>query len=297
MRQFGAFWLSLIFLLTGHMAEPGGVSVPSSSPTCADSVLEQIETIEPLEPVGIIVPAEPTELVADLNRQIRFITHGAGTIDGLAGSNSREALEAAYAAGCRFVELDFNFTADGDLACIHDWVSQYSSGITDCVPLTADRFRECRIYDAYTPMLLSDVASYLAAYTDLYIITDIKDDNLAGLAHIAAAYPNLRSRFIVQIYSEDEYDAAWDLGFSQIIYTLYRLDWAEKTDTNHLREFTKEHLLFAYTFAAQLCHLDGYVEEMLTCGVPLFVHTVNGDEEQERYFAMGISGIYTDERK
>ncbi|MBQ7922638.1 MAG: hypothetical protein IJ325_08695 [Clostridia bacterium] len=240
---------------------------------------------------------DPIEPIVELNRQVRFITHGAGEIDGFAGSNSREALEGAYEEGCRFIELDFNFTADGELACIHDWYTQYSSAITDNVPLTAAAFRDCRIYDAYTPMLLDDAAAYLERYDDLYIVTDIKDDNIAGLTYIAAKYPHLRDRFIAQIYSEDEYSVVWDLGFENIIFTLYRLDWTAKTDVENLRKFAEEHLLFAYTFASQLCDLDGYTEDMLTCGVPLYVHTVNGEAEQEKYFAMGISAIYTDERK
>ena len=36
---------------------------------------------------------------------------------------------------------------------------------------------------------------------------------------------------------------------------------------------------------------------MLNAGVPLYIHTVNGDAEQQVYFDMGIDGIYTDEWK
>lgn len=281
MRLIGCLLGLLICLTALHMCltAPEGTAVPKTYPMTAEAVMDR------------------AEVIVELCRQVRFITHAAGAVDGMAGSNSREAMEAACGAGCRFVELDFNFTADGELACVHDWYTQYSSAITDNVPLTAAEFRECRIYDTYTPMLLEDAAAFLLQYDDLYIVTDIKDDNLAGLAHIASRYPELRHRFIAQIYHEDEYDAVWEMGFENIIYTLYRLDWAGKTDTDHLRELAGEKLLFGYTFAADLCSLDGYVEEMLTCGVPLYIHTVNGDTEQDGYFAMGISGIYTDEQK
>lgn len=278
MKKLAILCFLLFFLLTGCASGETG-SMSKTVPACA-----QIE----LEPIAPIV---------ELCRQVEYIIHAGGEIDGYAGSNSREALEMSYAAGCRFIELDFNFTSDGQLACIHDWYTQYSSAITNNVPLTAAEFRNCRIYDTYTPMLLEDVAAFMVMHDDLYIVTDIKDDNIAGLTYIAETYPELRYRFIAQIYKEEEYDTAWDLGFENIIYTLYRLDWAGKTDTKHLAAFAGENLLFAYTFASQLCDVEGYVENMLSCGVPLYIHTVNGEAEQEKYFSMGIAAIYTDERK
>lgn len=246
------------------------------------------------------VPAETWSIPADqaaLQEDIRYIIHAAGDIDGMAGSNSLEALELTYDAGCRFVEIDFQFTADGELACIHDWYRQYTSAIqADGTALTLAEFQACRIYDRYTPLWLDSLADYMTEHPDLYIVTDIKDRNTEGAAKIAADYPALIDRFIVQIYDGSEYDAVREAGFSHIIYTLYRLDWNSKTDTKALTAFAQTHPLLGYTFAYELCDVDGYVAGMLGAGVPLYVHTVNGTEAQQVYFDMGISGVYTDER-
>jgi hypothetical protein len=130
-----------------------------------------------------------------------------------------------------------------------------------------------------------------------YIVTDIKDDNLGGVAAIAEYAPDLKNRFIVQIYDESEYDAVRELGFEYIVYTLYRLDWGPKVDWKALGEFSKTHPLIGFTFSYELCPVAGYVEGMLKSGTPLYIHTVNGDEEQQPYFDMGITGIYTDDVK
>ncbi|MBQ3592188.1 MAG: hypothetical protein II979_09615, partial [Clostridia bacterium] len=112
------------------------------------------DTNPALSPDTSAYAAEPLpDTHAMLQEDIRYITHAAGRIDGMDGSNSLEALEGAYAAGCRYVEMDFQFTADGELACIHDWYRQYTSAIPeDGTALTLAEFQACRIYDTYTPL-------------------------------------------------------------------------------------------------------------------------------------------------
>ncbi len=252
--------------------------------------------LSPEEPSWAAEPLSDTHLT--LQEDIQYIIHAAGTLDGLDGSNSLEGLEATVAAGCKYVELDFQFTADGELACIHDWYTQY----TDAIPengtaLTLAAFQNCKIYGTYTPLWLDSLATYMEEHPELYIITDIKDRNVEGATKIATDYPHLVDRFIIQIYDGDEYAPVREAGFAHIIYTLYRLDWQSKTDTKALCDFAKSHPLLGYTFSYELCDVDGYVEGMQKSGVPLYIHTVNGEDAQEMYFAMGIDGIYTDERK
>ena len=252
-----------------------------------------------LPPDASVYAAEPLpDSYAELQQSIWYITHAAGSIDGMAGSNSLEALTGAYEAGCRYIEIDFQFTADGELACIHDWYRQYTSAVPeDGTALTLEAFQNCRIYDKYTPLWLDSLADFMTAHPDLYIITDIKTDNPKAAAIIGERYPELTDRFIIQIYNGDEYDAVRAAGFDHIIYTLYMLDWNSKTDTKALCEYAAGHPLLGFTFSYELCDVDGYVKGMMKAGIPLYVHTVNGDEEQLKYFEMGISGIYTDEWK
>ena len=241
-----------------------------------------------------------------VREKMKYIIHGSGQLDGVGlygdpmvftVSNSAEGLAKCAEIAAPVIELDFSFTADRHLVCIHDWYHQYADEIENDVALTYDEFMKVRIYRNFTPLAIENVIDYLREHEGTYIVTDIKDDNIGGLSVIAEMCPDMLDRFVVQIYSADEYTPVRDLGFNQIIYTLYRLTWNEKTDTAALAEFAKSHPLVGYTFAAELCDLDGYVENMKKAGVPLFVHTIDGDEEQQKYFDMGIDGIYTNEVK
>ncbi len=252
------------------------------------------------------VYSDPGE-AAYIREAMRYVIHGAGILSGIDeggtartydGSNSREGLEQCIAAGCEIVELDFSFTSDGELACIHNWHNEYSSDIVNETPMSLDAFLETQIYANFTPMWLGDVAEYLGANPGLYIVLDIKDALLPALEKIAGAYPDLKNRFVVQIYDASEYDAVRALGFEYVVYTLYRLGWAEKTDWKALGEFAEDHPLIGYTFSYELCESAvGFLDGMLSIDVPLYIHTVDGDEAQQYYFDLGITGIYTDDVK
>ncbi len=236
----------------------------------------------------------------------RYIIHGAGVLEGVDpdgnlreffGSNSVEALEKCgkfYRESPGLIELDFNFTSDGELVCIHNWSPEYISGIPMGVPLSHGEFSASKIFWNYTPLDLNYLSDFLRRNPNIRIVTDIKDENIRGAKKIAEDCPDLLDRFIIQIYSESEYDQVRECGFENVIFTLYMLSWEEKTDTAALAEFARSHALFGYTFPAELCALDGFLDGMKKTGVPLFVHTVNDTDEIESYLERGIYGIYTD---
>jgi len=260
-----------------------------SNPDEAEHLMETKYIIHAAGRLGNNIQTAPDGGAYEFDMSTTF--DGANAFD---GSNAMEGLINSYENGQRVIELDFNFTSDGSLACIHDWYRQYSSAITDYVPLSLEEFLNCKIYDLYTPVWLGSLVDFLNEHEDVYIVTDIKDNNISGAAAIAEYCPELKNRFIVQIYDKSEYDAVRELGFEYIIFTLYRLDWHSKTDTKALAEFAKSHPLIGYTFSYELCSVDGYVEGMKKAKIPLFIHTINGADEQQKYFDMGITGIYTD---
>lgn len=50
-----------------------------------------------------------------------------------------------------------------------------------------------------------------------------------------------------------------------------------------------------YTFPVEWMEREGYVEEMKKTGLPLLVHTVNGEAAIRDCYAAGIGAVYTDE--
>lgn len=229
-----------------------------------------------------------------------------GTYRAFNGSNSREGLikcaEDTKNGGNTAAELDFSFTSDDRLVCIHDWSAEYIDTINTGTPLSYDEFMSSEIFWNYTPLDAEEVVRVMNDYPRLYIVTDIKErftDALDSLSDaIRLTFPEksdeIKSRVVVQIYSEDDYAEARQRGFTNIIYTLYRLSWSEKTDTKALAEFARTHPMIGYTFSYELCSVDGFVAGMKKTGIPLYVHTVNDTAEWEKYRAMGIDGVYTD---
>lgn len=227
------------------------------------------------------------------------IIHAAGVVrdeygEVYYGGNSYEGLKLCYDAGQRFVEIDFSFTSDGTLACIHGWYESFSDGITNKVPLSRDEYMRCKIYGHFTPMCLDTLAEFMKEHPDLCVVTDIKDRNVEGARMIAETYPELVGQFIVQIYQKEEYEQVRELGYENIILTLYKLSNDEKTDVPALAEFAQAHKLFGISFPAALADLDGFVPGLRQSGTRLFVHTVNGEQTCKKYYDMGISGVYTD---
>lgn len=224
-----------------------------------------------------------------------YILHAGGvTPDGITGSNSLEALEYSYRRGYRIVELDFCFTEDGELVCVHDFDAYYTKLCEGGV--FADEFEEARFNTyGFTSLTLDHLAEWLYEHEDVIIVTDIKERNAAGARKIAEKYPELLDNFCFQIYDMRDYAEVSDLGFEKIILTLYHMSWNEKMDTDTIVRFAKDNSLAGITFDSALAlEVPDYVDRLLAAGTPLFVHTVNDKAEEERVLSLGVSGIYTD---
>ena len=100
-------------------------------------------------------------------------------------------------------------------------------------------------------------------------------------------------RLIPQIYTESQYDAVKAMGYENIIYTLYMLNYSQKTDTGEIVSFAKSHDLAAITFSSELAS-SSYVSALKQSGTRLFVHTVNDKAETQRLKDIGVYGVYSD---
>lgn len=223
------------------------------------------------------------------------IVHAGGDLGEHSVSNSVEAVDSAYAAGCRYIELDFSLTSDGEPVCLHDWNRNYLREYEEeDFPLSLSQFESSMIYGELAPLTLDALAGWLQARDEVYIITDVKGDNLSILGKIALRYPELKERIIPQIYDTVELDAMRAMGYENIIFTLYLLPWEVKTDAGLIAEFARESGLWGIAFPYELAEIDGYVEGLLASGVHLYAHTVNDDELIGQLLEMGISGVYSD---
>ena len=223
----------------------------------------------------------------------RLIYHAAGGVDGMSYTNSREALEQTLLRGNRIIEIDFAYTSDGHLVCVHDWngISQQSKA------LTLDAYRQLRIYGKYTPLTAEELLAYMREYEDLYIVFDTKESNanqvVLDLIELCGEGSSLPDRFIIQLYSG---------GNKQILMDAY--------------PFKDENFLFtAYKFGTEnpikileLCYRENIsvitapqgslsadaIELFAEKGFILFEHTVNRPDEANKALQKGVYGLYTD---
>ena len=235
----------------------------------------------------------------------RYIIHAGGLVEGGNGqtydyTNSLEALRNCYDRGNRIAEFDFMITSDDEVVCAHgdDDEVTWAHGVENAGwkdnPPTLETFINAKVDGTLTTMSLDDLASFMKQHSDFYVVTDVKDDNVLVCRQIREKYPELLNNFIIQIYHTDEYDKIRELGFTYIIYTLYRATDTELTPED-LTKFIKHSNLIGVCFWATF--EESYPESFETLrstGLPLFVHTINDREEMKKYLEMGVTGIYTD---
>ncbi len=219
----------------------------------------------------------------------KYIMHAGGvTPNGRIGTNSIQAMNRSYKEGHYWLELDFVWTSDKQLVCTHDWDAWYTRTYTGVDVPSFARFEKLRktTYGFESPTLKSLII-WLRAHPKAKIVTDVKADNLKAV-EIISKYPDLQDRFIIQIYSPDEYDKVASLGFKNIILTFYRI-----FPQNISVESVLNKKLLACTFPAS----EEYKSAMtafIKADIPVYVHTVNDKSEQQEWFDFGVSGVYCD---
>ena len=250
---------------------------------------------------GMAGKADEVRELASLQAQIREsgeIIHAGGRVfdnEGNAYSytNSLESVTNCVRQGSPFVELDFQLTTDGHPVCVHSWNALLDeNGSCSEEALSLDEFKERKMMGVFTPMTLDDLAALMEESPGMYIIADIRGKLAPCLKSILAAYPGLRDRFIIQIYHEKQYETVYAMGFHRIIYTLYRTS-EEEHSLERLRRFSGRSILLGITMRTAIFYQDDLHAGLLGLNLPLFVHTIDNEDEKKQLQSDGAAAIYT----
>ena len=151
------------------------------------------------------------------------IAHAGGAADGVRYTNSFDALDQNRAHFDLF-EIDFVWTSDDHLVCLHDWSGNFraSFNIDRDGPVTLAEFKRLSADAQFRNCTLESLVDWLEANPGTRIVPDVKDRNTAAMQRIATLYPEHIDRFVAQIYQPDEYPLVRALGFKDIIWTVYR---------------------------------------------------------------------------
>jgi lipoteichoic acid synthase len=222
----------------------------------------------------------------------KYIAHAGGVVANTCYTNSQEAFQENYRRGHRFFEIDLNWTSDGHLVLTHDWGANFhflfpTSKISG--PHSLDEFLALRIKNNLTPMSFAKLVDWLRTHPDARIVTDVKSDNLRALKEIAETCPDMIDRVIPQIYAFEEYEPVRDMGYRNIILTLYLKLYTDEP----LLRFVRNHKLFGVTMWTERA-MEKLPRKLRRRNVPVFAHTINSPQEQQQLESNGVSGFYTD---
>jgi len=221
-----------------------------------------------------------------------LIAHAGGAVNQQIYTNSLEALDANYAKGFRFFEIDFSWTSDGEMVAIHDWEAAFRKKFIvpeEIRTPTEAQFLALKTNSGLTQLSLEGVLAWAKDKGDAVIITDVKDENLKALRKIRRDFEGFEKFIIPQVYTYGEFDEVNRLGYPDIILTLYRM----KINFYDVIEFSRLKSPFAVTMPWQVAQagLAYYLDQNNTT---VYAHTVNDMELYDSLKKIGVYGVYTD---
>lgn len=241
------------------------------------------------QPAGTKPAAGTTAMAAD-GIHPQLIAHAGGAVYGYRLTNSLEALDQAVASGFHYIELDFSTTSDGHIVLIHDWEGTAQRLLGSAGQRTLEGFTSAETMAGLTLPTLDQLLAWLADHPDCTIITDTKDaDNVGLLEALKAQAGEQAGAFLPQAYSYEEYQRIRELGFENVILTLYKMH----SDQAALTDFVQTSRPWAITLPEERLE-QTLVTALAQAGAVVYTHTIDSVDTFDQWSAMGLTGIYTD---
>lgn len=219
------------------------------------------------------------------------IAHAGGRWNGMDYTNSQEALEANGGA-FELIEVDLAWTSDERLVCLHDWDAGFLArdGLLPEAPLPFAEFEARAAAAPYHPCTMASLAEWLRGHEGVRVVLDLKAGAVDAYGAIAGTYPDLLDRLLPQVYQPEDWARVRDMGYADVIWTLYQYDgdndavlgWLAKMDLPGL-VMPPERLEAGLALRAREA-----------TGVLSWVHTVNSVPELEAALEAGAAEVFTD---
>jgi len=206
-------------------------------------------------------------------------------------TNSLNALETNKNKYNLF-EIDFSWTSDEKLVCIHDWEWSFKKSFNLKNIKNIPSYEEFTSYvnwnSKYKNCTLDSLINWLHNNPNKYIITDIKSNNLKWLNYIINNYPSYRNQFIPQIYDPINYSFVEKLWYKKIIWTLYKY-WENDSTVVFYSKKMKKNL---YAITMPIHRVENGLSKKLN--IFTYTHTINTVSDLDRILKLWINDIYTD---
>ncbi|HEX3016157.1 MAG TPA: phosphatidylinositol-specific phospholipase C/glycerophosphodiester phosphodiesterase family protein [Desulfobacteria bacterium] len=234
------------------------------------------------------------------------IAHALGSIENKRATNSLEAMAVNYEVNnMRIFETDLILTSDRKLVARHDWLAylykllgEYSLKGKKSVPLTYNEFIHLKPHNKFEPMDFEMLANILKNHKDIYVITDtkltkpedIKEQFNIIVDTATKVDPKILDRLIIQVYNEAMYKEVTSIyPFKNIIYAVYMNNDSEDKVTQFSQ---KNHIQVVAIPTNRVT--PQFVAKLAKYNIKTIVHSVNTEEDQTVYKAMGAWAVYSD---
>ena len=224
-----------------------------------------------------------------------LVAHAGGRVKTVHNSNSVQALQQTLKSNVTSVEIDFSWTADHKLVCVHDF-KEFKTGI----PLL-DSFLNNLFSKKYKRMTAETALKMLADSGRLYLLVDTKEENevevyrevLRILTEMGRV--DYMEKVVPQFFSKEQYEQFKEVyPFKDGIFAIYKMQDEELTPevTADIAHFCGEnHLTVAIS---QKRATDQLISLLHSEHVYIIVHTVNNGGVWNTLFKKGVRSIYTD---
>jgi hypothetical protein len=238
---------------------------------------------------------DETEIAPTLRRSTlaTSIGHAGGRWNDIDYTNSNEALRQ-NGPRLPLMELDISLTADGKLVCLHDWGLGYQALFKQKVsaPLSYRQFN-AKLENSslpFSPCSETSLPTILDEQPGLRLVIDSWSDSEAIMQRLLLVIPAAARRIIPQAYSPEEIIRFREMGFEDVIWTLYR--YPRRGDFPHVLATARKLTPWAVTLPLESAD-DSLIAELLLTGSLVYVHTINDCDTALPLWRQGAS-IYSD---
>lgn len=221
------------------------------------------------------------------------IAHAGGGIHNKRYTNTIEAMDLNLEKGFSLFEIDFIWTSDGEIVCLHDWdrTPKWLLGYEGEVALSLKEFQALKNeqFDM-KPCDIYSLSTWVQQNPNTYIVTDFKGKNLKGHQVMKEVINDAHSRIIPQFTQPEQYAELKKMGYQHLIWTLYSFKGKNQSVIDHSKDMD----LFAITMPPHKAK-QGLAKAIKPLGIPTYVHTINDTEEALDYQkTWGLTSVYTD---
>ena len=224
-----------------------------------------------------------------------LIASGLGAIDGLAHTNSIEALQCNYRRGFRWFEVNLTLTEDGELLALRRGDERLAGLQERATGLSVADVEGKRYASRFPIVRLSNVVEEADRLGDVVLVLGTggwSQKLAASVSKTLGSEPKHPTRIVLQAYGEKDFDVVAPVSRALGASLILNLSQADIGD-EQVVEMVKQRPFLAV--AANTGRFTPWLAERLHASqVPLLVQAVNDHRDIVDFARAGADGFYTD---